>query len=63
MNDDEISSIKYPSISPIDWDVLTRIDKQMEEALKQCQQDFIQYEQIFQNMIKEVIISYSFFLH
>jgi hypothetical protein len=28
----------------------------MEEALQQCQQDFIQYEQFFQNIIKEVSI-------
>ncbi len=56
MNEDETLSIKYPSLSTIDWDVLTRVDNQMEEALQQCQQDFIQYEQFFQNIIKEVSI-------
>ncbi len=56
MNGDETLSIKYPSLSTIDWDVLTRVDNQMEEALQQCQQDFIQYEQFFQNIIKEVSI-------
>ncbi len=56
MNEDETLSIKYPSLSTIDWDVLTRVDNQMEESLQQCQQDFIQYEQFFQNIIKEVSI-------
>jgi hypothetical protein len=56
VNEDETLSIKYPSLSTIDWDVLTRVDNQMEEALQQCQQDFIQYEQFFQNIIKEVSI-------
>jgi hypothetical protein len=56
VNGDETLSIKYPSLSTIDWDVLTRVDNQMEEALQQCQQDFIQYEQFFQNIIKEVSI-------
>ncbi|CAF4140665.1 unnamed protein product [Rotaria magnacalcarata] len=54
INEDETLSIKYPSISFIDWDLLTRVDNQMEEALKQCQQDFNQYEQFFQNIIKEI---------
>jgi hypothetical protein len=53
--------MKYPSLSTIDWDVLTRVDNQMEEALQQCQQDFIQYEQFFQNIIKEVSILEVFF--
>ncbi len=61
VHEDEILSIKYPSISAIDWDVLTRVDNQMEEALEQCQQDFIQYDQPFQNMIKEVWIKKIFF--
>jgi hypothetical protein len=56
VNEDETLSIKYPSLSTIDWDVLTRVDNQMEESLQQCQQDFIQYEQFFQNIIKEVSI-------
>jgi hypothetical protein len=58
VNEDETLSIKYPSISTINWDVLTCVDNQMEEALQQCQQDFIEYEQffVFQNMIKEVSI-------
>ncbi len=54
--EDETLSMKYPSLSTIDWNVLTRVDNQMEEALQQCQQDFIQYEQFFQNIIKEVSI-------
>lgn len=62
INDDDALSIKYPSISTIDWDVLTRVDKQMEEALQQCQQDFIQYEQFFQNLIKEVCFFYKIFV-
>ncbi len=56
MNEDETLSITYPSLSTIDWDILTRVDNQMEEALQQCQQDFNQYEQFFQNIIKEVSI-------
>jgi hypothetical protein len=47
---------------PIDWDVLTRVDNQMEEALKQCQQDFTQYEQLFQNIIKEVTFQSFYFI-
>jgi hypothetical protein len=43
-------------ILPINWEILTRVDNQMEESLEQCQQDFIQYEQLFQNIIKEVNI-------
>lgn len=54
INEDETLAIKYPTISTVDWDVLTRVDNQMEEALQQCQQDFTQYEQFFQNIIKEV---------
>ena len=53
--DDEALTIKLPSISSIDWEALTRVDSQMEEALKQCQQDIGQYEQFYQNLIKEVI--------
>jgi hypothetical protein len=56
VNEDETLSITYPSLSTIDWDILTRVDNQMEEALQQCQQDFNQYEQFFQNIIKEVSI-------
>ena len=62
VNEDETLSIQYPSLSSIDWDVLTRVDNQMEEALQQCQQDFIQYEQFFQNMVKEVSILELHFL-
>jgi hypothetical protein len=54
VNEDETLSMKYPSLSTIDWDVLTRVDNQIEEALQQCQQDFNQYEQFFQNCIKQV---------
>jgi hypothetical protein len=61
VHEDEILSIKYPSISAIDWDVLTRVDNQMEEALQQCKQDFIQYQQFFQNLIKEVNIQKNIF--
>ncbi|CAF3287852.1 unnamed protein product [Rotaria socialis] len=61
INEDETLSIKYPSISSIDWDLLTRVDNQMEEALKQCQQDFNQYEQFFQNIIKEMrVLQYEY---
>ncbi|CAM4817775.1 unnamed protein product [Rotaria magnacalcarata] len=61
INEDETLSIKYPSISFIDWDLLTRVDNQMEEALKQCQQDFNQYEQFFQNIIKEIrVLQYEY---
>ena len=54
-NDDETLHIKLPSISSIDWEALKRVDSQMEEALKQCQQDIGQYEQFYLNLIKEVI--------
>ncbi|CAF3469664.1 unnamed protein product, partial [Rotaria sp. Silwood2] len=38
-----------------------RVDYHMEEALKQCQQDFIQYELIFQNIIKEIrVLQYEY---
>ncbi len=68
INEDETLSIKYPLISTIDWDVLTRVDNQMEEALRQCQQDFIEYEQFFENIIKEVntfdlLFIYFFFVY
>ena len=53
--DEEALTIKLPSISSIDWEALTRVDAQMEEALKQCQQDIAQYEQFHQNLIKEVL--------
>ena len=59
MNQDETLSIKYPLISSINWEILSRVDQQMEEGLQQCQQDFIQYEQVYQNIIKEVNISFS----
>jgi hypothetical protein len=62
MNEDETLSIKYPSLSTIDWDVLRRVDNQMQEALEQCQRDSIQYEQVFQNTIKEVRILEVLFL-
>ncbi|CAF0767913.1 unnamed protein product [Rotaria sp. Silwood1] len=61
INEDETLSIKYPSILSIDWDILTRIDNQMEETLKQCQQDFTQYELFFQNIIKEIrVLQYEY---
>ncbi|CAF4135879.1 unnamed protein product [Rotaria sp. Silwood2] len=61
INQDDTLSIKYPSILSIDWHILTRVDYQMEEALKQCQQDFIQYELIFQNIIKEIrVLQYEY---
>ena len=41
---------------------MTRIDHEMEEKLKQCQQDFTQYDQIFQNMIEEVNIKIFVFI-
>ena len=47
----------------IDWDLLTRVDQQMEEALEQSKQDFIQYDQFFQNLIKEVNSSSFHSLH
>jgi len=59
--EDETLSIKYPSLSTIDWYVLTRVDNQMEEALQQCQQDFIQYEQFSRNIINEMSILEGFF--
>ena len=46
--------MKYRSIASIDWNILARVDTQMEEALEQCKQDFIQYDLFFQNIIKEV---------
>jgi hypothetical protein len=50
------------TLSTIDWDVLTGVDNQMEEALRRCQQNFIEYEEFFQNIIKEVsIIEVLFF--
>ncbi|CAF1375230.1 unnamed protein product, partial [Adineta steineri] len=58
---DEILIKKFPLISSINWDILTNVDNQMEEALKQCQQDFTQYEQFFQNLIKEIrILQYEY---
>jgi hypothetical protein len=54
VNEDETLAIKYALIESIDWNILTRVDQQMENALQQCQQDFIQYEDFFQNIIKEV---------
>ncbi|CAF1019239.1 unnamed protein product [Rotaria sordida] len=61
INEDETLAIKYPSILSIDWDILTRVDYQMEEALKQCQLDFIQYELFFQNIIKEIhVLQYEY---
>jgi len=61
INEDETLTIKYPRISTIDWDLLTRVDNQMEEALQQCKQDFIQYQLFFQNLIKEVYIQKTIF--
>jgi hypothetical protein len=49
------------TLSTIDWDVLTGVDNQMEEALQRCQQNFIEYEKFFQNIIKEVSIIEEFF--
>ncbi|CAF1286611.1 unnamed protein product [Adineta steineri] len=58
---DEILIKKFPLISSINWGILTNVDNQMEEALKQCQQDFTQYEQFFQNLIKEIrILQYEY---
>jgi hypothetical protein len=56
VNEDETLAIKYALIESIDWNILTRVDQQMENALQQCQQDFIQYEDFFHNIIKEVNI-------
>ena len=46
--------INYPIVSPIDWQMLISVDQQMEQALVQAKLDFTQYEQFFQNLIKEV---------
>ena len=56
MNEEDVLTVKYPSLSSIDWNVLARVDTQMEEALEQCKQDFVQYDQFFQNVIKEVSV-------
>ena len=56
VNEEDVLTVKYPSLSSIDWNVLARVDTQMEEALEQCKQDFIQYDQFFQNVIKEVSV-------
>ena len=60
MNEEDVLTVKYPSLSSIDWHVLARVDTQMEEALEQCKQDFVQYDQFFQNIIKEVRILFTF---
>ena len=56
VNEEDVLTVKYPSLSSIDWNVLARVDTQMEEALEQCKQDFVQYDQFFQNVIKEVSV-------
>ncbi|UJR34999.1 hypothetical protein I4U23_027775 [Adineta vaga] len=54
VKDEDILTMKSPSVSSIDWQILTRVDKQMEDSLKECQQDFSQYDELFQNLIKEI---------
>lgn len=54
LSEDEIMKINYPIVSPIDWQMLISVDQQMEQALVQAKLDFTQYEQFFQNLIKEV---------
>ena len=51
--------MKFPSISSINWDLLTRVDQQIDETLKQCQTDFHQYEFIFENLLKDIRIYQS----
>ena len=46
--------MKYPSLSSIDWHVLARVDTQMEEALEQCKQDFVQYDQFLKTLSKKL---------
>ena len=52
----------FPMISNINWNLLTRVDQQIEDSLKHCQQDFHQYQQIFENILKEVRSFYFQFI-
>ncbi|CAF1659769.1 unnamed protein product, partial [Adineta ricciae] len=59
--DEDMFKIICPSLTEIDWQMLNRVDQQIEDSLKDCRQDFDQYEELFQNMIKETrVLQYEY---
>ncbi|CAF1006350.1 unnamed protein product [Adineta ricciae] len=59
--DEDMFKIICPSLTEIDWQMLNRVDQQIEDSLKDCRQDFNQYEELFQNMIKETrVLQYEY---